>query len=190
MTSRPRREWKSLRCVARWSVRLRMRSLRIAICTSGEPVSPSLRAYSLTSSCLRASVIDIGSLLISKIQHAHRPESSRRNLGERHQLAAGGGANHCAVAELIDARLIGGAQQRHGLTATQAEGFDFRQGQSRDVVQRGLDRKKMLGSGGTMPQGGQFIQGNRAFQAETPDGKPAQRDDMGTGAKHLAQIAG
>src|SRR5579883_1500743 len=179
MTSRPRREWKSLGCVARWSVRLRMRSLRMAICTSGEPVSPSLRAYSLTSSCLRASVIDIGSLLVSKIQHTHRPQPSRRDLGERHQLAAGGGANRRAVAELTDARLVGRAQRRHGLAATQAEGFGFRQGQGRDVVQRGLDRKKVLGSGRTMPQGGQFIQGNRLLEAEATDRKPAQRDDMG-----------
>src|SRR5690625_4933411 len=36
-----------------------MRSVRIATCTSGELVSPSLVAYSLISSSLRAGVIDI-----------------------------------------------------------------------------------------------------------------------------------
>src|SRR5260370_16903612 len=60
MTRSPRREWKSLRWVPRWSVRLRMRSDRIATCTSGDPVSPDLTAYSPMSACLRSAVIDIG----------------------------------------------------------------------------------------------------------------------------------
>src|ERR1700722_13701353 len=37
-----------------------MRSVRIATCTSGEPVSPDFKAYSFTSACLRSTVIDIG----------------------------------------------------------------------------------------------------------------------------------
>src|SRR5437762_49123 len=39
--SSPRREWWSLVCCLKWSVRPLMRSVRSAICTSGEPVSPS-----------------------------------------------------------------------------------------------------------------------------------------------------
>src|SRR5262245_28185069 len=40
-----------------------MRSVRIATWTSGDPVSPDLVAYSLTSSCLRSALIDIGNFL-------------------------------------------------------------------------------------------------------------------------------
>src|SRR5207249_8095319 len=39
--SKPRREWLSLVCCLKWSVRPLTRSVRSAICTSGEPVSPS-----------------------------------------------------------------------------------------------------------------------------------------------------
>src|SRR5215831_3279888 len=39
-----------------------MRSVRSAICTSGEPVSPFLVAYSLTTCCLRSALSDIGDL--------------------------------------------------------------------------------------------------------------------------------
>src|SRR5581483_1793203 len=37
-----------------------MRSVRRAICTSGEPVSPFLVAYSFTTCCLRSALSDIG----------------------------------------------------------------------------------------------------------------------------------
>src|SRR5579862_8061691 len=79
MTRRPRREWKSFLWVPRWSVRLRMRSVRIATCTSGEPVSPVLTAYSPMSACLRSGVIDIEGF--PSIDHAHRPKAAR--LGPR-----------------------------------------------------------------------------------------------------------
>src|SRR6516225_12138428 len=39
-----------------------MRSVRSAICTSGEPVSPFLVANFLTTSCLRSALSDIGCL--------------------------------------------------------------------------------------------------------------------------------
>src|SRR5437867_2003058 len=71
MTSSPRREWKSFLCVPRWSVRLRMRSDRIATWTSGEPVSPGFIAYSPISVVLRSAVIDIG-FVPSTIDDAHR----------------------------------------------------------------------------------------------------------------------
>src|SRR5579864_491575 len=115
MTSRPRLEWKSLLCVARCSVRFLMRSLSTATCTSGEPVSPSLRAYSLMTSCLRGSAIDIGSLLSLKVQHTHRTKRAVCDLGERHQLCAAGGADAPAIAQLQHESPIGGSEREHGL---------------------------------------------------------------------------
>src|SRR5690606_14453026 len=43
-----------------------MRSERIATCTSGEPVSPFLVAYSEMSAVLRSAVIDIGLVLTKR----------------------------------------------------------------------------------------------------------------------------
>src|SRR6185437_11543993 len=53
----PRREWLSLTWLLKCSVRLAMRSERMATWTSGEPVSPFLVAYSAINSCLRSGVI-------------------------------------------------------------------------------------------------------------------------------------
>src|SRR5271155_2591485 len=74
MTSNPRRERKSFLCVPRWSVRLRIRSERIATCPSGEPVSLVFTAYSPMSVCLRSAVIDIVAFP-SKIDHPHRQQT-------------------------------------------------------------------------------------------------------------------
>jgi hypothetical protein len=41
------------------SVGMLIRSVRIATCTSGEPVSPDARALSLINVCLRSAVTDI-----------------------------------------------------------------------------------------------------------------------------------
>src|SRR5579875_116390 len=71
MTRRPRREWKSFVWVARCSVSFWMRSLRMATWTSGEPVSPSLRAYWEMISCLRATLIDIGIVSFELRYSAH-----------------------------------------------------------------------------------------------------------------------
>src|SRR5664279_4153800 len=48
-SSRPRRLWWSCLCVFRCSVKPRMRSVSMATCTSGEPVSRSTVAYSVIS---------------------------------------------------------------------------------------------------------------------------------------------
>src|SRR5664279_2405457 len=48
----PRRVWWSPLCTLRCSVRWMMRALRMAICTSGEPVSVSWRRYSEMVACL------------------------------------------------------------------------------------------------------------------------------------------
>src|SRR5690606_37292234 len=55
-----RREWLSFLWPLKCSVRLAMRSERMATCTSGEPVSVGLVAYSLMRAALRSAVIDIG----------------------------------------------------------------------------------------------------------------------------------
>ena len=57
--SRPRREWLSFTWVLKWLVRLAIRSVRIAIWTSGDPVSPTFKAYWLMSAVLRSAEIDI-----------------------------------------------------------------------------------------------------------------------------------
>src|SRR5579862_6118685 len=189
MTSRPRREWKSLLCVARCSVRFLIRSLRTATCTSGEPVSPSLRAYSLMISCLRGSAIDIGYLLSLEVQDTHRTKRAACDLGERHQLCAAGDADALAVAELQHEGPIGGAEREYGLAASQAGRFGLRQGERRDVVQRRLNRKQVLEWGGTMPEGGEFIQGNRVRFVEGADPRAPERRDMAISAQAERQVA-
>src|SRR5215475_560889 len=98
MTSRPRREWKSFSWLCRCSVRFLIRSERIAIWTSGDPVSFSPLAYSLMTSDFRSAVIDIGFLLSRKLEvhHAHRNELARFETGQSDEPAFGHGANHVA----------------------------------------------------------------------------------------------
>ena len=47
-----------------YAVRVLIRDVRIATCTSGEPVSPSLIAYSLIKRAFSSAVIDIGVSLV------------------------------------------------------------------------------------------------------------------------------
>src|SRR5215831_11205943 len=98
MTRSPRREWKSFLCVDKWSVRLRMRSLRIATWTSGDPVSPSFVAYSVMSACLRSAVIDTD-LILSTINDSYRPEAAVFNLRERNQYPLEPNARDRALGE-------------------------------------------------------------------------------------------
>src|SRR6478752_4841607 len=56
----PRREWLSFLWTLKCSVRSLIRVVRIAIWTSGEPVSLALVALSLMSAVLRSADIDIG----------------------------------------------------------------------------------------------------------------------------------
>src|SRR4029077_14832536 len=112
-------------------------------------------------SCLRGSAIDIGSLLSLKVQYTHRTKRAVGDLGKRHQLCTAGGANALAVAKLQHESPIGGAEREHAPAASHAGRFGLRQGERRDVVQRRLNRKQVLEWGGTMPEGGEFIQGNR-----------------------------
>src|SRR5579862_6735500 len=87
---RPRREWLSLTCDLKCSVRLLIRSERTATCTSGEPVSPVPVAYSWINDSLRSGVIDIRSSS-SKVEHTKRSQLASRKFGERNRLALGGG---------------------------------------------------------------------------------------------------
>src|SRR6266853_1604295 len=104
MTRSPRREWKSFLWVPRWSVRLRMRSDRIATCTSGEPVSPDLTAYSPMSVCLRSAVIDIG-LVPSTDDNAQRPKNAGFDPRQRNDAPLQPGADHRAIADIAGATL-------------------------------------------------------------------------------------
>src|SRR5208282_2526966 len=58
-----------------------MRSLRIATWTSGDPVLPSLVAYSMMSACLRSAVIDTD-LTPSAIDDPRRLETAVFDLGQ------------------------------------------------------------------------------------------------------------
>src|SRR5438128_11283320 len=117
MTRRPRREWKSLRWVARWSVRLRMRSDRIATWTSGEPVAPGLTAYSPMSVCLRSAVIDIG--FPSTIDDAHRPKTAILDPRQRNDQPLMTRADDRSVGETVEMRIV----RRHPLAVAQSSRF-------------------------------------------------------------------
>src|SRR5881396_4077519 len=105
MTNSPRREWKSFLCVERWSVRLRMRSDRIATWTSGEPVSPDLTAYSPMSVCLRSAVIDIG-FVPSTIDDAHRPKTAILDPRQGYNQLIQPRADDRAVREIVEMRTV------------------------------------------------------------------------------------
>src|ERR1700693_750588 len=142
MTRSPRREWKSFLWVARWSVRLRMRSDRIATCTSGEPVSPGLTAYSPMSVCLRSAVIDIG-LVPSTIDDAHRPQSAILDARQGDKKLIVPRPDDRAVGDVVEVRAFARIERRHPLAVTQSNCFFCRQGEGRDVVQRRLDRQQV-----------------------------------------------
>src|SRR5665213_973624 len=104
------------------------------------------------TSCLRASVIDIDISLVgiqgAKIQNAYGSQTAVVDLGKGHQSAAGHGANGGPLAE-APRTPVGGVLQRPSVS--EGGGFRFGYGQRRDVVQRGLNRQQMLGSGRIMP---------------------------------------
>src|SRR5690606_38547808 len=82
---RPRREWLSLWWSLKCSVRLRIRSVRIATCTSGEPVSPLPWALSLMIFCLTSAVTDMLSSLLGGIGQVEPPDDPGRPAREFHQ---------------------------------------------------------------------------------------------------------
>src|ERR1700693_428710 len=115
MTKSPRREWKSFLWVPRWSVRVRMRSERIATWTSGEPVSPDLTAYSPIRTCLRSGVIDIGEAP-STIDDAHRTRRAVRGPRQANKELIMPRADDRAVGDAIEARPFARIVRRHKLT--------------------------------------------------------------------------
>ena len=79
-----------------------MRSLKMATCTSGEPVSSFLVANSLMSVCFRSAVIDIQYSVSSQVKHAHRANFRADYPGQRHRLALGLGANDGALGDVFE----------------------------------------------------------------------------------------
>src|SRR5438093_12856270 len=118
-----------------------MRSDRIATCTSGEPVSPDLTAYSPMSVCLRSGVIDIG--FPSTIDDAHRLKTAILDPRQGDQQLFVPRADNRACGNIVEAPVV----RRDPLTVTQSSRLVCRQGEGRDVVQRRLDRQQVLGSG-------------------------------------------
>src|SRR5216683_6958480 len=110
-----------------------MRSERIATCTSGEPVSPGLTAYSPMSVCLRSAVIDIG--FLSTIDDAHRPKTAILDPRQGHHKLLVTRADDRSVGKTVEMRIV----RRHPLAVTQSSRFVCCQGKRRDVVQRRLD---------------------------------------------------
>src|ERR1700759_285741 len=119
MTSNPRREWKSFLWVDRWPVRLRIRSLRMATWTSGDPVSPSFAPYSVMSTCLRSAVIDI-SPVPSAIDDSYWAKAVFFDPGQRNQGLIVPSADDHAVLEPVETSHRAGFARRHLLPATQS----------------------------------------------------------------------
>src|SRR5579883_3488900 len=76
------------------------------------------------------------------------------------------------------------------LSASQPPRFVLRQGQRRDVVQRGLDRKDMLVQTPYIVAIGIKIHKNRFLRAKTPHCEASQRRNVPKCSKGLAQISG
>src|SRR5438105_1089159 len=165
-----------------------MRSDRIATCTSGEPVSSSFVRYSPISVCLRSAVIDIG-WVPSTIDDAHRAEAAILDPRQTDKQPIEPGADDRAVLDASKTLLLASVLRRHALTVTQAGRLACRQGQGRDVVQHGLDRQQMPGSGQTMPKRYRRIQRNRLAFGEAADRQPAQFGDVAEGAERGREIA-
>src|SRR6185369_17506801 len=144
-----------------------MRSLRIATWTSGEPVSALPWAYDLISSALRAAVIDIGISIELEVEDAHRLESCAVRTDQRHQLAFKLGSQ-----ERAGKRCVPG--QRHRLALAQPDRLGFRQGQRRDVVQRGRNGNQGPEKRRNMPEGLQFGKRNGRFLPKGSGGRPTQ----------------
>src|SRR5436305_10855655 len=108
-----------------------MRSVRIATCTSGEPVSLLPCACSLISACLRSAVIDIGSLLfLSKVEPPDDPEAVGRGFDQSDRTSV--------LCRQLKPRLCG--ETGKPLPMTEQLGLAGGDGEGRDVVQRRLKR--------------------------------------------------
>src|SRR5580693_6332626 len=177
MTSRPRREWKSFLWVDRWPVRFRIRSLRMATWTSGDPVSPSFAPYSVMSTCLRSAVIDI-SPVPSAIDDSYRAKAAVFDPGQRNQSLIVPSGDDRSVPEPVETSRRTGFARRHPLPATQSSSLGSGQDKSRDVVQPSLDRKQKSAIRCYMPTLGERIQCYRLPFREAANRKAAQFGDV------------
>src|ERR1700751_2743372 len=87
----------------------------------------------------------------SAIDDPRRLETAVFDLGQSDHRSVVPSADNRALVEPVQMRLYASVQWRYSLPATQSNGFGCGQGQSRDIVQRGLDWKQILRSGQTMP---------------------------------------
>src|SRR4029450_7645836 len=79
--------------------------------------------------------------------------------------------------------------QEYWLALAQPVRLGLRQGQRRDVVQRGLDGGQGPEKRGNMPEGLQFGKRNGRLLAEWPGGGPTQETQMSDGPQGQRQIA-
>src|SRR3546814_14423760 len=128
-----------------------MRSVRIATCTSGEPVSPSWRECSLMSSCLRSAVIDIVILSKLEVKSAHDPDISVRNLHQRDWNAF----QPCTMQSVLSGYPV------QDLTLTDQPCLAGGETKSRDVVQPCLKRQDYVFKGAAFPAFPHFFQRTR-----------------------------
>src|SRR5712692_6904956 len=99
-----------------------MRSDRIATCTSGDPVSPDLVAYSPMSVCLRSGVIDIG-FAPSTIDDAHRPKTAILDPRQSDKKLIVPRTDDRAVGDFGEPRLLTRVVRRYNLPVTQSIRF-------------------------------------------------------------------
>src|SRR4029077_1808150 len=173
--------------MSRRSVRVRIRSARIATWTSGDPVSPCLTAYSPMSACLRSGVIDI--VIPSTIDDANWPKMAALNPRQRDEKPIEPGTDDSSLVDAGQPLPFAFGLRRDPLSLAQSGRLGCRQGQSRDVVQHGLDRQQVPGSGETMPKGQGRIQRNRLCLGEPADREAAQFDDVSQRAERLGEVA-
>src|SRR3954447_12084199 len=103
-----------------------MRLVRIAIWTSGEPVSSLARACSLMTSFLRSAVIDIVALLFLKVEPPDNPKAVGRDFHQCHGTTF--------VRGECKPRRCGDPEQH--LSVTEQTSLIGSDGEGRDVVQR------------------------------------------------------
>src|SRR5437764_15344894 len=133
-----------------------MRLVRIAIWTSGEPVSSFARACSLITSCLRSAVIDIVTLLfLSKVEPPDDPK------------AVGRGFDQCDRSFLLCSKLkprLCGEPEQH-LSMTEQTCLVGSDGEGRDVVQRRFQWKHRPRQFARLSGFAQKVQRNGQFQS-------------------------
>src|SRR5580692_6333530 len=188
MTSRPRREWKSFLWVDRCPVRFRIRSLRMATWTSGDPVSPSFAPYSVMSVCLRSAVIDISSVP-SAIDDSYRAKAAVFDPRQRNQRLIVPSADDRSVFEPVETSRRAGFARSHPLPATQPSSLGSGQDKSRDVVQPGLDRKQKSAIRCYMSTLGDRIQCYRLAFRKAANRKAPQFGNVSKRPESRAEIA-